>query len=332
MIPAVDAGLAEHPLDVLADGLDQPLGEPGGLGEVRLLPQLEDLVLVAEDEGPGDRVRGRVREGQVHAQRPHDVLGQLLDVHAGREPLDDAGRLVDEGVVGRALAPLVEAAERGVQPGSKRPAGGPELDRGALGVGEVGAPRRVDLRLLGLPDLADGAGIDLRLARRPNSFALADDHLLRGRELDDRASLALLRAHQLARGPARGRLATGVHRADEVEVRGVRRAPDERDPLGAVVADGRRALERRGRARGQVVRDAAVLLRRGADHHLADRRLVGLHGRADVLGLGRDRLDHGGPEPAVDRGEQRRLDAGPLLEQLHAPGPRLVVDARSARR
>ena len=35
---------------------------------------------------------------------------------------------------------------------------------------------------------------------------------------------------------------------------------------------------------------------------------------------------HGGPEPAVDRGEQRRLDAGPLLEQLRAPRPRRVVE------
>ena len=233
--PGVDAGLAEHPLDVLADGLDEPLGQPRGLGEVRLLPGLEDLVLVAEHEGPGDGVGGRVREGQVHAQRPHDVLGQLLDVHAGGEPLDDAGRLVDERLVGRALAPLVEAAEGRVQPGPKRAAGGPELDRGALGVGEVGAPGGVDLRLLGLADLPDGARVDLWLAAAEQA-ALVDDHLLRGRELDDRSALALLRADQLARRPARGGLAAGVHRADEVEVRGVRRAPDERDPLGAVVA------------------------------------------------------------------------------------------------
>ena len=208
------------------------------------------------------------------------------------------------------------------------PLDGAELDRGALGVGEVGAPGGVDLRFLGLPDLADGAGVDLRVAPPAERAALVR-----------------------RRGPAR----TGTRRpsvpcasptptswpaAQRADVsrpasiaptrsrsRRVRRAPDERHPLGAVVADGCRALEGRGRARGQVVRDAAVLLRRGADHHLPDRRLVRLHGGADVLGLGRDRLDDRGPEPAVDRGEQRRLDAGALLEQLHAAGPGLVVDA-----
>ena len=129
------------------------------------------------------------------------------------------------------------------------PLDGAELDRGALRVGEVGAPGGVDLRLLGQPDLADGAGIDLRVAPPAERAVLADDEVLRGRELDDRPTLALLRPHELARGPARGRLAAGVHRADEVEVRGVRRAPDERHPLGAVVADRRRALEGGGRAR-----------------------------------------------------------------------------------
>ena len=112
------------------------------------------------------------------------------------------------------------------------PLDGAELDRGALGVGEVGAPRGVDLRLLGLPDLADGAGVDLRVAPPAERAALARDEVLRGRELDDRPTLALLRPDELARRPARGRLAAGVHRADEVEVRGVRRAPDERRPTG----------------------------------------------------------------------------------------------------